>query len=469
MLDLKDILASVISNAEKRYTEKLAQDTSKRTNEDPAIKAQAARETREEKVNEGGEKTASAFHVEKVASAVEYIVDNFDDLLPKGPLARALDKVANMPGEGAGSLEVTQASKRRADYAKKDKMAVTEDPVTPKEKKGPQGETAHTLHKRPGGPLLKKEPFINEPSGTSKEAAWSVVLSKLAGEDVSPKAKISAGSAKSTELKTWEAPDSPGTPKGHDQSGYGNENEKYIMSNDAARNYTKRDAKKEYIKSQLSQVFDEANPEKDTTLDRAWTRGRDTAKMAMSTGAKAALGVGAAGAATLGGVAALHHYGKKKDREEQESGANEENNYTAQKKLAEAVEEGCKCGGEGSCDYCKAKSAVMKKLAYYYKVAMDDGGGAAAVPPPGGEDPSLAAAAGGPPGAGGKPQLPPPPDCQCGGQGICPPCKKQQLQMIMMKAKMQGAPQESPGAGAGMLPSPAGGGGGLPPDQPPAM
>lgn len=450
MLDLKDILASVISNAEKRYTEKLAQDTSKRTNEGPAIKAQAARETKEEKVNEGGEKTASAYHVEKVASAVEYIVDNFDDLLPKGPLARALDKVANMPGEGAGSLEVTQASKRRADYAKKDKMAVTEDPVTPKEKKGPQGETAHTLHKKPGGPLLKKEPFINEPSGTSKEAAWEVVLSKLAGEDVL-KAKISAGSADSTKLKTWEAPDSPGTPKGHDQSGYGNENEKYIMSNDAARNYTKRDAKKEYIKSQLGQVFDEANPEKDTTLDRAWTRGRDTAKMAGMEEAKA-----------------IERLAKKEEAEEREEERVAPGIHAKlQKKLAEAVEEGCKCGNAGTCDYCKAKSAVMKKLAAY-KRAMDDATGGA-IPPAGGEDPSVALAAGGPPGAGGKPALPPPPDCQCGGQGICPPCKKQQLQAIMMKAKMQGASQESPGAGAGTLPSPAGGGGGLPPDQPPAM
>lgn len=468
MLDLKDILASVISNAEKRYTEKVAQDTSKRTNEGPAIKAQAARETKEEKVNQGGEKTA-AFHVEKVASAVEYIVENFDDLLPKGPLARALDKVANMPGEGSGSLEVTQASKRRADYAKKDKMAVTEDPVTPKEKKGPQGETAHTLNKKPGGPLLKKEPFINEPSGTSKEAAWSVVLSKLAGEDVSPKAKISAGSSKSTQLKTWEAPDSPGTPMGHDQTGYGNENEKYIMSNDAARNYTKRDAKKEYIKSQLGQVFDEANPEKDTTLDRAWTRGRDTAKMAGFLGEAGSMVGRAAGHIASGARRGFNEGSESEPKEHEEYEKKKEEYKALHKKLAEAVEEGCKCGGEGSCDYCKAKSAVMKKLAYYYKVAMDDGGGAAAVPPPGGEDPSLAAAAGGPPGAGGKPQLPPPPDCQCGGQGICPPCKKQQLQMIMMKAKMQGAPQESPGPGAGMPLSPAGGGGGLPPDQPPAM
>jgi hypothetical protein len=279
MLDLKDILSSVLTNAEQRYSEKVAEDMSKKTNEKALIRSQAARETAEEKVNEGADKTASLVYVEKVASAIEFIVDNFDDLLPKGPLARAMDKVANMPGEGAGALEVTKASKKPADYAKKDRMAVTEDPSTAKKHKGPQGTVATNESNRPGGPLLKKELYVNKPSGTSKEATLQAVLSKLAGEDVL-KAKISAGSAKSTELKTMDASESAGTPPGHDQSGYGNENEKLITSNQRAMDYTKRDAKKQYIKSQLGQAYDEANPEKDTTLDRAWTRGRDTAKMA---------------------------------------------------------------------------------------------------------------------------------------------------------------------------------------------
>lgn len=556
MLELKDILTSVINNSGQRLAqEKLAQDMSKKTNESKGIAAQAKREKNEEDVNMGAEKTAFEY-VEKVASAVEYVVDNFNDILPKGPLARALDKVANTPGAGAGSLEVSKSGKPHADYAKKDKMSETEDPSTPKTKPGAQGKTKDTLDTRPGGPLLKKEPFINSPSGSSKEAALAVVLNKLAGEDVM-KAHIKASSSKNPGAsETWEANQSPGTPMGHDQSGYGNQNEKHIMTNQGAIDMTKRDAKKAYVKEQLGQVFDEANPEKDTTLDRAWTRGRDTAKMANDQGQSDAekhksygnkgLAAGTAvGALGAGGMLAAHKAapgmfsnGQALGLAGASLGSNALMGYTAGRaaastpeqiaanghhggtgaaigglagagsglagarmmglgakgqaglaaangllgagggylmgkqvaqvpdaqKVAEAVEQGCQCDGEGSCSYCKAKSAVMKKLAAFKRAGME---GPAAGGVPGGEDPGVAAqaGAGGPPPPGG-PQAPPPPDCQCGGQGQCLPCKKQQLALIMAQAKAQGGPGGAPAPGG---PGGDPGAGGLPPEQPQAM
>lgn len=409
---------------------------SKKTDEKPAIKKQLKREEKEEEVNIGADKTAFLY-VEKVASAIEYVVDNFNDLMPKGPLGRALDKIANDPGEGAGSLTITKSSKPRADYAKKDKMAVTEDASTPKTQRGEQGKTKDTLDKKPGGGLLKTEPFVNKPT-VSKEAAHLAVLAKLAGEDVL-KAKIKAGNASSTSMKTYEANQSAGTPPGHDQSGYGNENEHYIMDNDSARSYTKRDAKLEYNKREVGRAFNEVNPGKDTALDRAWSNGRNTAKLA--------------------------EFGEQPEKESKEekprfgnfapSLKKKKPTQEEQEKAAEAVEQGCTCDDAGTCTYCKSKAAVMKKLAMF-KRANELG----APPPTGGEDPAMAAQAGGPPQMG--PKFPPPPDCMCGGQGTCLPCKKMQMQMIMAQAKGQGG---APPPGG----DPSGAGPGMAPDQPPVM
>jgi hypothetical protein len=210
MLELKDILSSVIRNSEQRLQqEKLAQDMSKQTNEKPRIAKQMKKEKTEEEVMVGGDDTTEK--VEKLAYAVEYILDNYSDIMPQGPLSRALSKIANEPGKGAGSLNVTKAGKPKADYAKKDKMAVNEDPSTPKVKTDAQGKTKDTLDKKPGGGLLSTEPFVNKASGTSKEAAYLAVLSKLAGEDVL-KAHIKAGNADSTTVKQWDSTQSAGTP-----------------------------------------------------------------------------------------------------------------------------------------------------------------------------------------------------------------------------------------------------------------
>src|SRR5262249_12650648 len=117
----------------------------------------------------------------------------------------------------------------------------------------------------------------------------------------------------------------------------------------------------------------------------------------------------------------------------------------------------------GTCAYCQAKGAVMKKLAQY-KLANEGVGPSMGPASPDGEDPAVAAqnASAG----GAKPGMPPPPDCMCQGQGICPACKKQQLAMIMMKAKMQGASQDTPGVG-GVQPSISSGM--IPQDQPTSM
>jgi hypothetical protein len=77
------------------------------------------------------------------------------------------------------------------------------------------------------------------------------------------------------------------TDSGAGQQGYdsgksdGNNLRNLIQtSNEKAMDYTKADAKKDYIKEQMGQVFDEVHPEKDTAVDRFIDRGADTSKLA---------------------------------------------------------------------------------------------------------------------------------------------------------------------------------------------
>lgn len=523
MLELKDIISSVLQNSEQRLMrEKQAQDMSKQTNEKPRIMKQLKKEKTEEEVMVGGDDTSDK--VEKLASAVEYILDNYSDIMPQGPLSRALSKIANEPGKGAGSLNVTKSGKPKADYAKKDKMAVNEDPSTPKIKTDAQGKTRDTFDKKPGGGLLSTEPFVNKPSGTSKEAsAYLAVLSKLAGEDVL-KANIKAGGSESSTVKQWDSTQSAGTPKGHDQSGYGNENEKYIMTNQGAIDMTKRQAKMEYNKREVGRAFNEVNPSKDTVLDRAWTHGRDTAKLAgMETAKKierlakeeeaeeiaeeqiapgihqklkkektaekdtdrahrwgvtgGAVGAGLSGLSSLANAGNLSALGVPAGT--QAAGAlaggviNGGIGYgigrlahrlghgeATGKELSEKVAEAIEQGC--TCDDDGTCVYCKGKNAVMKKLSAFKRAAleGSPAPMPDGQDPGVAAQAGGTPPPGG-PKVPPPPDCICNGMGTCLPCKKAQLAMIMQQAK---GGQGGPGGEAGMVPS-----GNLPQDQPMAM
>jgi len=421
MLGQKNIISHYIKSANDRLQrEKIAAMESKPSNESKAIKKELNDEKKEEQVRVGAD------HVEKMASAVEYIVDNFDDLLPKGPLARAIDKVANDVGEGAGAMPVSKAGKPHADYAKKDKMAVTEDPSEIVTSTGRQGTIANNAEKKPGGALLKTEPFVNKPS--VKHAALRAMWEKMAGEDVS-KASVPHASGNPGVIRRMDATESAGTPPGHDQSGYGNENEHLITSNDSARNYTKRQAKMEYNKRELGRVFEEVHPEKDTTLDRAWTRGRDTAKLANLENAKK-----------------MEKLVKKEEAEEKQEEEISPGIHDKLKKIANMMAEGCKCGDAGTCKFCMSKTAMAAKVAFFKRAGAPgmDPAVPQSQPAAGGQDPSLAASTN---------PLPTqaPPDCQCGGQGMCPPCKKAQLAAIMAQA---GA--KVPGAGGGQQPQPPG-------------
>ena len=421
MLEQKNLISHYIKTANARLEREKAAAEAKPTSEAKAIRKELKQEEKDEKVRVGAD------HVEKMASAIEYIVDNFDDLLPKGPLARAIDKVANNVGEGAGAVPVSKAGKPHADYAKKDKMAVTEDPSEIVTSTGRQGEIANNADKKPGGGLLKTEPFVNKP--TVKHAALRAMWEKLAGEDVL-KANVPRGSGNAGVVRRMDATESAGTPPGHDQSGFGNENERHIMTVDSARSFTKRDAKKEYIKRELGRVFEETNPEKDTALDRAWTRGRDTAKLASPENVKK-----------------MEKLIKKEQEEEKTEEEVSPGIHDKLKKIAQMASLGCKCGDSGSCKFCTSKTAMASKIAHFLKRAGAPGmdpAVPATQPAAGGKDPSL--------GAQTAP-LPTqaPPDCQCGGQGMCPPCKKAQLAAIMAQAG-----GKIPGAGGGQPPMPAG-------------
>jgi hypothetical protein len=226
------------------------------------------------------------------------------------------------------------------------------------------------------------------------------LLAKLAGEDVL-KASIDGGGTVSPlagegQLKTTTSDESsPGQSGDASGSDDGNSGRKYIASNDAARNYTKGDAKGP-VKTQLKEVLEQ--PALTSSTDSKLEENlRNTGK--------AGVKIAAAKAA-----------------------------------LTKIAQEGCHCGNNNECSYCQLKGAVKgresEKTANAmmgYGAGSSGGMGGGGMPPGGGGMAAMADA-----GAGAD-------GCVCGGMGECRICK---LKAALAAAKAQGGMLGAmPGAG----------------------
>jgi len=207
---------------------------------------------------------------------------------------------------------------------------------------------------------------------TAAEIAKAHILAKLAGEDVM-KADISSprsagplpGEGGLTVTDATQPQSGPGGPT----SGYGNQGRKLIASNEAAINYTKRDAKGPQ-KSQLAQVLEE--PALSAAHDSKLKENLRNTEVAKIAGVK----IAAAQAAFL-------------------------------QKVAEA---GCTCNGGEQCRFCKLKTAASRLHRIKLAQGMGGGGGMNVQgnsPPMG----SFASADEAPDG------------CTCGQTGECRVCK----------------------------------------------
>lgn len=280
---------------------------------------------------------------------------------------------------------------------------------------------AHHTNPAMGGNIPTGHPSAPVPAKTEKShssgktektaasAALQLILSKFAGEDVFP-ANISAARDASPlsgggVMKNYASGEMPptGSMPGHSESGAGNQARSLLESNDKAQHATKGEAKAP-VKAELGKVLDEPalNSKTDTKL-RENLRNSD----------KAGVKIAEAQAAIF-------------------------------QQLQKVAAGGCTCGSQGTCSYCRLqearktlRSTATEKTANMMGAGMS--GGAAPPPNPTG--------GGMPPGKmGGNP----PPDCQCGGQGKCEPCMRQQLTELLMQQKAQqggGAPGGEKGEG----------------------
>ncbi len=415
-LPLQDMIRSVVANA----TEKLAADESAQQRQESAY-------TKPEAITKTASASVDDNYIEKLASAVDYIAANIDQIEsePTGVIAQALAKMAEEgspagAGKGPGALEVSKSIGGQQKY-KKDKPK-TEDaaasqaskPLSAAGKPGGATQVDNNMHDAPGGGGLK--PTGKYPadgvlhagkSKTAADIAKAHVLRKLAGEDVM-KANISSSrSADATvgggELSVTEAGQKSPSQAGDAGSGFGNQGRKHIGSNSAAINYTKGDAKGPQ-KTQLKEVLEEPalSPSTDSKL-------RENLRNAGSAGVKIA---------------------------------------AARAALQKIAQEGCKCDGKGECAYCQMKAAVRAKTEKTANAMMGYGGGGGAMmggaPPPqmptGGGMASMATA-----GASAD-------GCQCGGTGECRVCKLKAA-LAAAKAPMNGAPVEKDSTGDTMPPS----------------
>lgn len=375
---------------------------------------------------EEAEKCASLDYdnIEKLASAVDYISTNFDTLLPKGILGRTLDKTAFEVASGPGALNVTQTRGgsmhlRHPGPVTPNSAKSTEHTGLDSHMGGAHNQIDNTHDEKPGDGSYDnhhKMPLQNPPGRKEKMAqlAKNLILSKLAGEDVA-KASIKASKAGPHavgkgpgSMTVWDIKQGPSAP-----SSGGGHLRSLIASNEAARNFTKKDAIRGRVRSESAQVWDEP-AFRDPTLQDTFVH-NETAKTSLEGGAT----------------------------------------KTATQIMAKVASQGCVCDG-GYCPYCTMVSS-LRKLA-----------GLEAMQPAAGAPPTDGAAIpGAAPGAGADPammgQAPGRPEgCQCSGQP--PLCKVCKLQMMLQNMQQQqGA---LPGMAPGGAPPP---GGAAPPGAGPQM
>lgn len=148
-------------------------------------------EEEEEHEKQASAQLTSSDHVEKLASAVDYIASHLGDIAPAGPIAQALSKVAMKPGAGGGTaggkavpspvhpsgLATTEAIGGKQKYTKntaKGEQAEDEHKLPLGKARPNDGKTQldNNMHDAPGGGGLKptgtypaKGPMVAGPSG----------------------------------------------------------------------------------------------------------------------------------------------------------------------------------------------------------------------------------------------------------------------------------------------------------------
>lgn len=238
----------------------------------------AAKKEEEKKVEKKEEKKdivkgmSSCKYAYSIADALDEISDNFEY-----NFGSELDKAQKLAFESPNTLPRSTATgvnfKDKNEH--RDAMAVGEDPAMG-DRGNENGITPNhlktTLSHPPGG--KEKNDPANPPLYNKTADTYQKILKKLAGDKTayeSPNA-----------LRTMTVTDSGAGQQGYDSGKSDGNNLRNLIqtSNEKAMDYTKADAKKDYIKEQMSQVFDEVHPEKDTAVDRFIDRGADTSKLA---------------------------------------------------------------------------------------------------------------------------------------------------------------------------------------------
>jgi hypothetical protein len=238
----------------------------------------AAKKEEEKKVEKKEDKKdivkgmSSCKYAYSIADALDEIADNFEY-----NFGSELDKAQKLAFESPNTLPRSAATgvnfKDKNEH--QDAMAVGEDPamgargnengITPNHLKT-------TLSHPPGG--KEKNDPANPPLYNKTADTYQKILKKLAGDKTAYESPNT--------LRTMTATDSGAGQQGYDGGKSDGNNLRNLIqtSNEKAMDYTKADAKKDYIKEQMSQVFDEVHPEKDTAVDRFIDRGADTSKLA---------------------------------------------------------------------------------------------------------------------------------------------------------------------------------------------
>jgi hypothetical protein len=238
----------------------------------------AAKKEEEKKVEKKEDKKeivkgmSSCKYAHSIADALDEISDNFEY-----NFGSELDKAQKLAYESPNTLARSTAT--GANFKDKnehrDAMAVGEDPAMG-DRGNENGITPNhlktTLAHPPGG--KEKIDPAHPPLYNKTADTYQKILKKLAGDKTayeSPNA-----------LRTMTVTDSGAGQQGYDSGKSDGNNLRHLIhtSNEKAMDYTKADAKKDYIKEQMSQVFDEVHPEKDTAIDRFIDRGADTSKLA---------------------------------------------------------------------------------------------------------------------------------------------------------------------------------------------
>lgn len=324
------------------------------------------KDKKEDKKSEKPLKGMGDCYGSKVAQTLDYIASNLDTVLSDsqarlGKVAETIS-VQNEPAK----TKTHDGDGKKINW-KIDSMATGKDPAEPATKtKDDQvpNQGINDLNK-PNGGNEKVDP--SNPPLFNKSAALDRILAELSKDGTKEAEEVGVPN----QLKIVPTETSLGKQEGEDSGGsHGNNLRHLVTSNQAAMDYTKRDAKRNYIKQQVGEVFDEGtNVEADTAVQRAFNHGTETSKIAMGLSGSMGLGGLAKGTVKQTAKDVINHIGKSSGKELAFGaglvtgvGAMGADRYLEdRKKVAQEDCEKCTCGGKGTCKCCSDKK--MKKAA----------------------------------------------------------------------------------------------------------